>query len=658
MNSLLFTGQLRHVRTHEVEHGFVYGLHLYGLDLSELAQLEGGGRWFGHNRLRPIALHDRDYLFPGDTPLPEKVQRALSDNGIEQTAARIVLVTALRQFHYVFNPVSFFYCYNAADHLFAVLAQVNNTFGETHCYVLRPDGDGHSFRTDKVFHVSPFFPRTGRYEFRLTAPGETLSLEITYFLEDRQVLQASFTGTGCPLTPQVLARTVLLHPLRAAMTFPRILWQAARLYLEKGLKVFTKPDPCSPLTLRGVPPGLVERLGMRVMGRFFGQLDHGEMTMNLPQGETLGFGTAGSQPQVTMDVHRYRFFSRAMLAADIGFGESYVDGDWTSPNLVELLSLLSLREEAVNDRQLWSALAGRVGNRLSHLRRDNTPAGSRRNISEHYDLSNRLYSLFLDPTMSYSSGIFQQPDDSLEQAQHHKIQVIIDKAGLGPDDYVLEIGCGWGGFALEAVRRTGCRLLGITVSREQFDWVTRRVREEGLADRIEIQLTDYRHVTGQFSKIVSIEMLEAVGHRHLPTYFTTLDRLLAPGGRVVLQVISMPDQKYRQYRLGSDWIRKHIFPGGHLPSLGALVTAMTARTRLNVTGLEDIGLQYVRTLALWRENLLAQRRQVLDLGFDDAFLRKWEYYFCYCEAGFRNRLVRNYHLVLTRMGEPADGATG
>jgi cyclopropane-fatty-acyl-phospholipid synthase len=356
-------------------------------------------------------------------------------------------------------------------------------------------------------------------------------------------------------------------------------------------------------------------------------------------------------PQVAMTVRRPRFFKRVMLAADVGFGEAFVDKDWSTPDLVGLLSLLSHREEAINDRKLWAALPGRIANFIAHLLRSNTPDGSRRNIREHYDLSNDFYRLFLDPTMSYSSGIFLSDNDSLEQSQHNKFRRMIALAGIGPEDYVLEIGCGWGGFALEVVRQTGCRLLGITISQEQYDWTIRRVREEGLDDKIEIRLTDYRHVQGRFSKIVSIEMLEAVGHRHLPLYFETLDRLLLPHGRIALQVISMPDQKYLQYRLGADWIRKHIFPGGHLPSIGAIVAAMTTSTRLNVCEMEDIGQHYVRTLALWREALLNQREQVMALGFDAAFLRKWEYYFSYCEAGFRNRLIRNSMLALNRMGE-------
>nr|WP_321465358.1 DUF1365 family protein [uncultured Desulfobulbus sp.] len=657
MKSQLFIGQLRHARTHAAEHSFVYSLHLFALDLSELEQLDRDSFWFGYNRIRPLALFDRDYLYPGNAPLIAKVCRALEENGIRQMPDRVVLVTALRQFHYVFNPVSFFYCYDQEERVFCVLAQVNNTFGETHLYVLRHLSGDYTFGAEKAFHVSPFFPRKGHYVFRLSPPGDTLLLEITFCLDaDRPALKASFTGAAKPLTPKTLAGIVCLHPFRAILTFPRILWQAGRLFFQKRLKVFTKPDPCSHLTLRQSPPTTLERLGRKVMTRFFNQLDHGRLTITLADGEPLIFGQADGSPQVAMQIKRDRFFQRAMLTADIGFGEAYVDGDWDSPDLVALLSLLNLREEAINDRRIWPALAGRLINLMVHLRRDNTPAGSRRNISEHYDLSNDFYGLFLDPTMSYSSGLFFDPSDSLEQSQYNKFKAIIAKAAIAPEDHVLEIGCGWGGFALEVVRQTGCRLTGITVSREQFDWASRRVQEEGLADRIKILLTDYRHIEGNFNKIVSIEMLEAVGHSHLPTYFLTLDKLLAPGGRIVLQVITMPDQKYGAYRAGSDWIRKHIFPGGHLPSVGAMVSAMSARTRLNIVAMEDIGPHYIRTLQLWREAFLDKRQEVVKLGFDPSFIRKWEYYLSYCEAGFRNRLVRNYHLELARMGEPVEEA--
>lgn len=652
MNSRIYVGTLRHGRTHEVEHGFDYDLHMYALDLAELGDLERDTFWFGHNRLRPLALHDRDYLHPGDASLWDKVLRVLRESGVNGEPERIVLVTALRQFHYVFNPASFFYCFDAAGSVFCVLVQVNNTFGEMHVYALEPKGPDRIFTAPKAFHVSPFFPRQGHYVFEFSDPAEELSISITYFIQDTPALKASFRGVGRPMNRQTLAGMIFGHPLRAALTFPRIVIQAFRLYIQKKRRIHPKPDPASAMTIRQAPPTLPDKAGRLALGHFLRRLDHGQLTMTLPDGAVEVFGVPGGGPQVELNVHRSRFFRRVLMAGDIGFGEAYADGDWSSPDLVSLLSLLAQREEVLDDRRFWPSLAGRAANLFAHLRRPNTVAGSRRNIGEHYDLGNDFYRLFLDATMSYSGGIFQSESDTLEAAQHAKMQTIIDLAELGPQDHVLEIGCGWGGFAVEAVRRTGCRLTGITISREQFDWATRRVREEGLEDRISILLTDYRHVRGSFSAVVSIEMLEAVGHRNLPLYFATLDRLLAPGGRAVLQVITMPDQKYCAYCRGSDWIRKHIFPGGHLPSVGAIIRAMSGRTRLNITRMEDVGLHYARTLELWRKALLTRDRDVLGLGFDQTFLRKWDYYFGYCEAGFRSRTVRNYQMLLSRMGEP------
>ncbi|GAB6110722.1 DUF1365 family protein [Desulfomicrobium salsuginis] len=655
MRSRIYAGTLRHKRLLGVEHGFDYGLHMYALDLDDLDELAGSCSLFGHNRVRPLALHDRDYLFPGDSPLREKVLRALRENGIGEEPARVVLLTALRQFHYVFNPASFFYCFDASERLFCVLAQVNNTFGETHLYVLTPHPDTGRFGAPKAFHVSPFFPREGRYEFEFSALDDDMRVAITYVLGDGPALTASFSGVSSPVTCANLARLLLRHPLRAAATFPRILAQAARLYFRKKRPVFPKPEPASAMTIRQAPPTVADRVGRAALTGFLRRLDHGRLTMTLPDGGRETFGPDDGGPRVELAVHRPRFFQRTLFSGDIGFGEAYADGDWTAPDLTGLLRLLALREETLNDRRFLPALAGRTLNFLSHLRRPNTVSGSRRNITEHYDLGNEFYRLFLDRTMSYSSGIFQRDGDSLEQAQQNKMGAVLEMAGIGPGDHVLEIGCGWGGFALEAVRRTGCRLTGITISAEQYRLARERVREAGLDDRIDIRLEDYRHVQGVFSRIVSIEMLEAVGHGNLPEYFEAVDRLLAPGGRAVIQVITMPDRKYDAYRRGSDWIRKHIFPGGHLPSLGAMVAAMSARTRLGPTRLDDIGLHYARTLRLWREALLARRADVLAQGFDETFLRKWEYYFSYCEAGFLCRTVRNYQMQLSRMGEPDAG---
>lgn len=655
MHSRIYSGTLRHERLYEVRHAFDYGLHMFALDLDELDELDGACLLFGHNRVRPLALHDRDYLYPGDAPLRTKVLRALRENGVGEDPARVVLLTALRQFHYVFNPASFFYCLDASDRLFCVLVQVNNTFGETHLYVLMPDAETGRFGADKAFHVSPFFPRKGRYEFEFSTLGDEMRAAITYILEGGPALTASFVGAARTVTCANLAGLLLRHPLRASATFPRILAQAARLYFGKKRPVFPKPDPASAMTIRQAPPTAADRVGRAALTAFLRRLDHGRLIMTLPDGGREAFGPDDGGPRVEVSVRRPRFFRRTLFAGDIGFGEAYADGDWTTPDLTGLLCLLALREETLNDRRFWPALAGRALNYLAHLRRPNTLSGSRRNITEHYDLGNDFYRLFLDRTMSYSSGIFLRDGDGLEQAQLNKMAAVLEMAGVGPEDHVLEIGCGWGGFALEAVRRTRCRLTGITISAEQHRLARERVREAGLEDRIDIRLEDYRSVQGVFSRVVSIEMLEAVGHGNLPAYFEAIDRLLAPGGRAVIQVITMPDRKYDAYRGGSDWIRKHIFPGGHLPSLGAMVGAMSARTRLGVTRLEDIGPHYARTLRLWREGLLARRADVHAQGFDEIFLRKWEYYFSYCEAGFFCRTVRNYLMQLSRMGEPDAG---
>jgi cyclopropane-fatty-acyl-phospholipid synthase len=289
--------------------------------------------------------------------------------------------------------------------------------------------------------------------------------------------------------------------------------------------------------------------------------------------------------------------------------------------------------------------------KLRYLARPNNRPGSRRNIRRHYDLSNDFFRTFLDDSMAYSCAIFQDPDDSLETAQQRKFQAVIAKAHLGPGDHLLEIGCGWGGFAIAAARRTGCKVTGITISREQYRLARQRVQAAGLQHRIRILLRDYRDLRGRFDKIVSIEMLEAVGHGYYGAFFKQLDRLLAPGGIAVLQSITIPDQRYEAYRRSHDWIQKHIFPGGLLPSLTVLTRTMTRHSRLMVEAVENIGPHYAATLAAWRRRFVANRERVTEMGFDRVFQRKWIYYLGSCEAGFAERVLGDLQLVLTREGE-------
>jgi cyclopropane-fatty-acyl-phospholipid synthase len=290
----------------------------------------------------------------------------------------------------------------------------------------------------------------------------------------------------------------------------------------------------------------------------------------------------------------------------------------------------------------------RQKDRLWHTLRANTLGGSRKNIGKHYDLSNDFFQTFLDPTMLYSCGLYYNEGDTCEDAQHHKMQRVIEKAHIESSDHVLEIGCGWGGFAMEAVRITGCRVTGITVSEEQYQLAQARVLQAGLQDKITILFKDYRRVAGLFDKIVSIEMLEAVGHKYLGTFFATCDKLLKPAGRLVIQVITIPDQSYEDYRRTTDWIQKYIFPGGHLPSVTAMSQVVTRNTSLLMEQMEDIGTNYARTLRDWRGSFTCNLDKINALGFDEIFRRKWVYYLAICEAAFRERAVGDIQVVFRK----------
>ncbi|MCU0223926.1 MAG: cyclopropane-fatty-acyl-phospholipid synthase family protein [Acidobacteria bacterium] len=404
-------------------------------------------------------------------------------------------------------------------------------------------------------------------------------------------------------------------------------------------------------------PGAIERwLARRVLGAL-AALERGRLELRLPDGSVRRFGAredAGVPgPVAAIDVRSWAFFPRVALGGDLGFAESFVDGEWTTPDLTAVISLFIANEEVLAGEAGTPSLLRRAADRLDHLRRRNTPGGSRRNIRAHYDLGNDFFQLFLDATMTYSCGLFERPDEPLETVQLRKIRRILDKAQLAPGMHLLEIGCGWGSTALTAAREYGVRVTGLTVSEEQRAWALARVREAGLADQVAIELCDYRHARGSYDRVVSIEMLEAVGHEYFGAYFAAIDRLLAPGGRGVIQVITLPDQRYEGYLGRVDFIQKHVFPGAVIPSLTALCEAMTRASSLVVEQLENIGPHYAPTLAAWRRRFLAQAAELARLGFDPRFQRTWEYYFAYCEAGFASRYLNDLQLVLTRPGLPA-----
>jgi cyclopropane-fatty-acyl-phospholipid synthase len=324
-----------------------------------------------------------------------------------------------------------------------------------------------------------------------------------------------------------------------------------------------------------------------------------------------------------------------------------MDGLWSSPDLATLLKVAALNRESLALTSGWWRIPLQVPRVFGHRLRRNTVGQASRNIRRHYDLGNDFYRLFLDETMTYSSALFEHADQTLADAQRAKYHAIATRAGILPGMHVLEIGSGWGGFALHAAGDLGARVTSVTVSPAQQILATERIRAAGLADRATVELCDYRQIVGQYDAVVSIEMLEAVGHEYLPTYFEAVDRALKPGGRMSLQTITFPDVNYDAQRRGANWIQTYIFPGGLLPSLAAIERA-TAATRLLITDVRDIASSYARTLAIWRATFLSRLDDVRALGFDDEFIRMWEYYLAISEAGFATGITQDQQIVLEK----------
>ena len=381
----------------------------------------------------------------------------------------------------------------------------------------------------------------------------------------------------------------------------------------------------------------------------------GRLTLELPDGSVHRFGRSGAEPHARLVVKSPALLRRVLLQADVGFGESYTAGEWETDDLPGLLLLLARNEEALGVGGALSRVFG-LGNDLLHRLRRNTRRGSRRNISAHYDLSNDFFRLFLDAeTMTYSSALFEDAGQALADAQRNKYRVIADKARLAPGDHVLEIGCGWGGFALYAAGERGCRVTGITISERQYELARARVADAGLSHRVDLRLLDYRDLAGRYDAVVSIEMFEALGREHWPLYFRKIEEVLAPRGLAVVQTIAVPDHRFLAYERHCDWIQKHVFPGGLLASVHHATGAMIEDTRLNVHHLEDVGPHYALTLARWREAFLARRDAARALGFDERFLRTWDYYLACCQAYFEARRIGNLQIVLTRPGNESLG---
>ena len=394
-------------------------------------------------------------------------------------------------------------------------------------------------------------------------------------------------------------------------------------------------------------PRWLESIAQNLVTSLFQPMSEGHLRMVCPDGSTREFGTPGNTPSAEIHLRRWRFFTRCAIGGDIGFGEAYQDGDWETPDLAAVIAWFCANVEqapsmsgSARKRLRFTLL--NAANHLRHFLNRNSLTGSRSNIAAHYDLGNAFYSQWLDATMTYSAALFESPDQSLEAAQTAKYERLAQELRLKAGEHLLEIGSGWGGMASHAVHRHGVRVTTITLSEAQAAYCRERFEREGIADRADVRVIDYRLLTGQFDKIVSIEMMEAIGDQYLETYCQSVQRLLKPNGIFAAQFITYPDSRHAELRRSVDWIQKHIFPGSLLLSLNRVNQSMQRTGCLHLHSLHDMGLDYGRTLRHWRVRFNQGLDAVRTQGFDDHFIRTWNYYLAYCESAF---LWRNISVV-------------
>jgi cyclopropane-fatty-acyl-phospholipid synthase len=394
---------------------------------------------------------------------------------------------------------------------------------------------------------------------------------------------------------------------------------------------------------------LLQRLGRQLFRAKLANLRHGELTL-IDGGERFTFGRRSGDCDLhaTIEVLHPQTYADAAFGGTVGGGEAYIQGHWRTDDLTTLIRLFIVNRDVMESVEGGAAIATAPLRRILHWLNRNSPDGSRRNIAAHYDLGNDLFALFLDDTMAYSCGVFEREDATLHEAQVAKFERVCRRLRLSPSDHLLEIGTGWGGLALHAASRYGCRVTTTTISREQHDWAADRIRAAGLADRVTLLLDDYRDLRGRYDKLVSIEMIEAVGHQFLDTYTAQCSRLLEPDGAMLLQAITIRDQIYEEAIESVDFIQRYIFPGSFIPSVTAIADSVRRVTDLKVFHMEDIGPHYATTLRRWRERFFGQIENVRRLGYSEQFIRMWDFYLCYCEGGFLERQLGDVQMLLTK----------
>jgi cyclopropane-fatty-acyl-phospholipid synthase len=629
-----------------------YRSYSWYVDLDDLPALP----WW----LRPFAqFHARDHLAgrPGKS-LRDRVDALLAEHDEALPGGQVTALVQARVLGKVFNPISVFWCHDRHGVLRHVIVEVHNTDGQLHAYLLPPSST--PVLVAKEFYVPAFNPVAGQY--RVLAPRPDRQLDVVVSLRDagRPAFVARLRGARRPVTAsQVLRMQIfsLLAPLTAAL---RIRIQAIASWMRRVPAV--RPTAVREARLPAIDPqrwpavakapsgllaGATAVIGKRLLHRAANRLP---LRLGYPDGAVVGAGDAASPKLVIHQTERLaRRIGRHGL---IGFGESYMAGEWESDSLAELLTVLATDvDHLVPSALRWLrpiVLASQPGS--SRPSREEV----RRNVAQHYDLSSDLFGEFLDETMTYSSAIFDTLPASwpeLAGAQRRKIDRLLDEAGVGPGTRLLEIGTGWGELCIRAAAR-GAQVRSVTLSEKQHWLARQRVAAAGLSDRVQIELRDYDDVGGNYDAVISVELIEAIGFHAWPDYFRSLERLLAPKGRLVIQATTMPHDRMLTTRNTHTWIQKYIFPGGLIPSARAILEITEGQTDLRPVGLFSLGQHYAETLRLWRERFMQRRITLAHIGFDEVFARMWELYLAYAEAGFRSGYLNVYQWSFVSEASP------
>ncbi|MCZ6503516.1 MAG: DUF1365 family protein [Gammaproteobacteria bacterium] len=662
MLSKFYVGKLRHSRG-EPRHTFQYDYWGIYLHLDEVETICNLSPFVSKERFNLLSFYRQDYL-PGNTELKDIIHRKIREETGSVFQGEIYLLATWRQLGFAMNPLSLFFCFNPNGDLEHVIAEVHNTpWNERHIYTLSSKNTARESLSEsssdtrdkwqirKAFHVSPFMPMGMQYHWLVEQSKEQLTIKLHATEADQERFSVSLKLNEVEVTRKSLHRLLGQYGWQSVSTIYRIYIQALHLWRKSAVfyphpnskiqEFLVKADVRSSL-FRSSGTRKVELIvslfARRLVHKHFRRMVQGEIIL-VDNNISYTFGVPSCNEKCHIYINDRNAYLKIAMGGAIGAAEGFIDGNWTTDDLTLLIRLLLRNRPVLDSMQVDLPSFKKLAFKLFHYLNRDSIKGSKKNIAAHYDLGNEFFKLFLDPTMSYSSGIFDSASQSMEQASINKIERLCNKLSLTSSDSLLEIGSGWGALAIHAATHYGCHVTTTTISEEQYKFVTTKVKALHLEDQITVLKEDYRSLTGQFDKLVSVEMIEAVGFEYLPGFFKKCSSLLKSDGEMILQTITIADEHFERAKRSVDFIQRYIFPGGALPSVNALTLAATQHSDLRSCEVEDITEHYAVTVNKWRQRFVKNIDQIKAINFDQRFLRMWEYYFSYCEGGFQERVI-------------------